>query len=165
MLVDLVVGQDTVAEDGGERYGHEDEPCVAVDALEVGRVGEQRVDGLGVVGQGGGEYAGRGEEVVAHVCEEGEERLPGDAVDGLLCDEPDEAYGLGESLGGRIPGVSEHGGLFKSDCAEEAVEEGEPGGGGGGGGGGGCVEDAEVVLVGEDGGEEGERTGPVPGAV
>lgn len=167
MLVHLVVGQEAVAEDGRERYGHEGEPCVVVDALEVGRVGEQGVDGLGVVEEGGREYAGRGDEVVAHVCEEGEEGLPGDAVDGLFCDEPDEADGLCEALGGRIPGGSSpaHGGRLECDGAEEAVEEGEPGGGRGGGGGGGGVEDAEVVGVGEDGGEEGECTGPVPRAV
>lgn len=163
VLVQLVVGHETVAEDGAETHGHEREPCVAVEALAVRRVGEQRVDGLGVVEERGCEYAARGDELVAHVRQERGERLPGDAVDGLFCDEPDEADRVRESLGGRIPRVPpEHGGPFACDGAEEAVEEGEPGGGGGGGGG---VEGAEVGRVGEDGREERERTGPVPGAV
>lgn len=152
---------------------------MGVEAFQVGRVGEQPVDCLGVVQQGRGEYAGGEHELVAHVGEEGDERLPGDEVDCLLCDEPDEADGVREALGGWaaqrmreresgltlcIPGAASEDGLFlDGDGAEETVEEGEPGGAAVFRGR--RVEDEQVFGVGKDGGEEGVCTGPVPGAV
>lgn len=99
-IVHLVVGHEVVAQYGRETHGHEGEPGVPVEAFHVRRVGEQRAERLGVVQQGGREYAGRQHELVAHVGDEGDERLAGDEMDCLLGDEPDDADGVGEAGGG-----------------------------------------------------------------